>query len=177
MGNDLTFLEVSRQEFWTVIDPHFQRIYALRHDSNPSQYYSDEEKERLKTLAINSAAMISLFILVKMGDDLVGWHFGSQFHVDSYYMTNSAVLEQYRGHGYYEKILIHVMGLIKSRGFQIIYSKHRANNPAILIPKLRQGFLITSTELDDRFGFLITLKYFANEQRQKAFGKMIGLSY
>lgn len=44
------------------------------------------------------------------------------------------------------------MDKIKELGFQVIYSRHVTTNSAIIIPKLKAGFVISAMELSDKFG-------------------------
>lgn len=116
-----------------------------------------------------------MHVLVYLDSELIGWHVGEQINAETYYMRNSAILKPFRGNSYYEQLLKFVINEVQSNGFQIISSTHHPNNPAVLIPKLRSGFIITSTEMSDRFGFLVHLKYFVNKKREKEFFKRIGL--
>lgn len=67
------------------------------------------------------------------------------------------------------------MERLKQEGFQVVTSTHHPNNAAVLIPKLKFGFIISGMQLHERFRFLIELKYFFNEERRKAYSKNIGL--
>jgi ribosomal protein S18 acetylase RimI-like enzyme len=175
MKSELRFVEVSSQDFWSQVTPWFESIYSNRLEQNVSAGYSENEKIKLRALSEGSSSSFRLFVLIYMNNEFVGWHFGEQTSPDEYYMRNSAILEGFRGQGYYEAMLKHMVGLLIAKGFQVLTSKHHPNNPAVLIPKIRSGFLITATELDDRFGFLVTLKYFTNEARRAGFCRRAGL--
>ncbi|MCB0343127.1 MAG: GNAT family N-acetyltransferase [Pseudobdellovibrionaceae bacterium] len=175
--SQLNFKAVDSVEFWRMVQPHFKRVFEHRRSRFPDPFYSDLEKERLKTLQANLDGRYSLHVLAYQSDQLVGWHVGEQEAADTYYMRNSAVLEEYRGKSFYEQILGHVLNVVVAEGFQVISSIHHPNNPAVLIPKLRKGFIITATEMSDLFGFLVRMKYFANEDRKKSFFERIGLTF
>jgi len=48
-----------------------------------------------------------------------------------------------------------------------VTSRHNATNNSVLIPKLKENFIISKMELDDIFGVLIHLHYYANTTRRK----------
>jgi hypothetical protein len=60
-----------------------------------------------------------------------------------------------------------VIELVTKQGFQLITSSHNATNSAIIIPKLKAGFIITGFELSDTFGLLVNLTYYTNATRRK----------
>jgi ribosomal protein S18 acetylase RimI-like enzyme len=173
--NEVVYVEVSDQEFWQEVGPHFEKTYSNRTHHDPSGFFSEEEKENLKRLSTRTDNLFKLRILVKLGDKLVGWHLGQQNDNETYYMWNSAILAEYRGLGYYEKLLKFLVTRLQGEGFQILSSLHHPNNPAILIPKLRMGFIITSTEINDRFGFLVGMKYYVNSRRREQLCETVGL--
>jgi ribosomal protein S18 acetylase RimI-like enzyme len=94
---------------------------------------------------------------------------------ETYYMKNSAVIAEYRNKGVYSKMLDFVIKELQREGFQVVTSIHHGNNPAVLIPKLKKGFVISGTEFHEKFRFLVELKLFFNEERKKAYGKSMGL--
>jgi len=59
-------------------------------------------------------------------------------------------------------------------GFQRIYSRHRATNNAVLIPKLKAGFVLTSLEVSDAFGTMVHLTYFSHPLRRKILDYRVG---
>ena len=89
-------------------------------------------------------------------------------------MVNTGLLEAHRGKGIYSKLLPIIIERVKREGFQIVYGRHRANNNAVLIPKLKAGFVITSFEVSDLFGVLVHLSYFFNESRRKGYDFRVG---
>jgi len=99
--------------------------------------------------------------------NFLGWSFGFQENSTTFYMCNSGVLEKYRRKGIYSLLLRNCLERLNKLGFQEIYSKHNATNNAVLIPKLKEGFVITKFELSDIFGVLVHLTYFTNRTRKK----------
>ena len=172
---ELIFKCVGVEEYRKAVEPHFSEVFSNRIEQPPQAFYSEKEVNKLDELTKNVDGNYRLFVLAYVGDKLVGWHNGQQQSFETYYMRNSAILEEYRGKSYYELMLKFIMSTVLEKGFQLITSLHHPNNPAVLIPKLRNGFVITSTEMNDNFGFLVRLSYFANEERRKSFDKRLGL--
>jgi hypothetical protein len=92
---------------------------------------------------------------------------GLQESSEIFYMVNSAVLPPFRKKGIYAKLASTVVQEAVELGFQVVYSKHVATNNAVLIPKLKAGFTITSFEVSDQYGVLVHLKWYANSARRK----------
>lgn len=107
-------------------------------------------------------------------DKLIGWSWGFQESPAKYYMCNSAIIPEYRRKGLYTKLIKEVLLKAKEYGFQEIYSRHTATNNAVIIPKLKAGFKITSMEISDMFGTLIHLSYHTNKTRNKIFEYRVG---
>ena len=59
-------------------------------------------------------------------------------------------------------------------GFQEIYSKHTITNNAVIIPKLKAGFIISSMEVSDLFGTLVNLSYYPKALRKKILDYRVG---
>ncbi|MBK9323721.1 MAG: GNAT family N-acetyltransferase [Bdellovibrionaceae bacterium] len=86
---------------------------------------------------------------------------------ESLKMVNSVVLPEHRGRGLYSRLLDIAMKELVPKGFQRIWSRHNQTNNAVIVPKLRRGFLIPGTELSDIFGSLVNLTFFTNKLRRK----------
>lgn len=65
---------------------------------------------------------------------------------------------------------------LKNDGFQVVVSRHNLTNNAVIIPKLKAGFVISGFEVDDRFGTLVKLSYFFNPLRRKLLDVRVGQS-
>lgn len=52
--------------------------------------------------------------------------------------------------------------------------RHSATNNAVIIPKLKAGFVITSMEISDMFGVLVHLTYFPKVLRRKMITYRVG---
>jgi len=134
----------------------------------PPEILSDSEKSKLKSLNQDYKYPYLYHSLLLHNDQLAGWMWGYQDSRESFYMVNSAVLPAHRGRGLYSRLLEVAMEQLVEKGFQRIWSRHNTTNNAIIVPKLKRGFLITGSELSDVFGSLIHLTYFTNSVRRKA---------
>lgn len=112
-----------------------------------------------KTLKIN----LGLYYKNKF----VGWSWGFQEQATVYYMCNSAILPKHRGKGLYTCLMKEMVNRATQKGFTTIYSRHIMTNNAIIIPKLKIGFKMTGTELNERFGTMIILSYFKSKMQNE----------
>lgn len=110
--------------------------------------------------------------LVEYEGQCVGWTWGLEYDPERFYMVNSAIEHEHRRKGLYTALLQHVIDEVQSQGFGIVFSRHVATNNAVIIPKLRAGFVITGMELHERFGFLVVLSKFLDAGRQEAVSRV-----
>lgn len=144
-------------------------VFADIHNISIASILTKNEKD---LLAQNYLKLIKESFTLSVGifdkdNKMVGWHFGYQTDEATFYMTNTGILEEHRRKGLYSALLKFVINELSTKGFQIIYSRHTATNNAVIIPKLKAGFIISSLELDDSFGTLVHLRYYFNETRRK----------
>lgn len=173
LPNGFSIQELSENELNGLINSHFKRVFQNRADGSlypPPEKFKEKIAERAK-----NEKRFKLFLAIFKGSEFVGWHFGQATDPETYYMQNSAILEPFRNQGLYTTLLQHTLERLKEEGFQVITSTHHPNNTAVLIPKMKEGFVISSVQFHERFRFLIELKYFFNPERRKAFGKNLGL--
>lgn len=172
--DDYVLREVSAEEF----GPFFQREHEKAFEQNihipVEDWLTDEEKTEQKQLSRLLRERYVLRAIIYRGETPIGWHVGWQTDAATYYMTNSAVLREYRGHGVYSEMVVALIEHLRERGFQRLTSRHLASNNPILTLKLRAGFHITGMEVDERFGILVCLSYIFSEQRRNAYRFRIG---
>lgn len=97
-------------------------------------------------------------LLVDPAGAVVGAYWGQQETFGRYYMTVSVLAPAWRGRGLYRALLARVTAAVADAGFRELYSRHRADNNEILIPKLRAGWTIAAFEVTPRFGLLVHLR-------------------
>lgn len=97
-------------------------------------------------------------LLVDTAGAVVGAYWGQQETFGRYYMILSVLAPAWRGRGLYRAMLERVTAAATDAGFREMYSRHRADNNQVLIPKLRAGWTIAAFEVTPRFGLLVHLR-------------------
>ena len=104
----------------------------------------------------------------------VGWSTGVQKDAETFQMINTGFLPPHQGRGLYRALLPRVLSLVEAEGFQVVTSRHHPTNNAVLVPKLKAGFVITQFEVSDRFGLLVHLTYYFDERRRHLVNVRVG---
>lgn len=172
LGNGFSIKEVSPMELDVFLAQHFEPLFSNR-ISNPIPK-SNPPHEKLAARR-EAWPRFDLRLGVFYQDQMIGWHYGHASDAETYYMQNSAVLPSYRNQGLYGKLLAAVLEKAQEEGFQVVTSLHHPNNAAVLIPKLKAGFIITSMHFHERFRSLIELRYIFNQERREHFCRSLGL--
>ncbi len=168
MVNNYSVREMSEEEFMPLFRLHAESVFAHDHSYDIKEVLTDLEKEKLSELGKDIVIPYKLYLgLFDPKGDFVGWSWGQQENRSTFYMTNSAVLEKHRRKGLYSALLQKAVQILSNKGFQLIYSRHNATNNAVIIPKLKNGFIISKMEIDDKFGVLIHLHFYTNDNRRK----------
>ena len=161
-----------------TFDPLFAEyrplVFANTATFNPRAHYSEEELGRLDTLSRNLDERYHVHFAIYNGDTFVGWHTGRQADAGIFYMVNTGILQEHRGRGLYTALLPVVLEHLKHAGFQIVTSRHNMTNNAVIIPKLKAGFIISGFEVNDSFGTLVQLSYYFNPLRRKMMDVRVG---
>ncbi len=144
-------------------DSAFSETFRFRE----MQAMGADEHAAMKRLQKSQGEIYRLNVALFHGDEFAGWSYGWQSEFGTYYMTNSAVLPAHRRKGLYSAMLRYLLKVLKKEGFQIIYSRHTATNNAVLVPKLKAGFIISGMEISDSFGLLVHLRYYTNPTRRE----------
>ena len=165
-----TVRSCTREEFREVFATWGERLV---HEDAPvfrfRETYSDVERELLEPLAAAMESLWPLYLLVEKDGALAAWHTGSQDASDTYYMRSSAVVHEHRRKGIYSALLAYVLALVRARGFQVVKSRHRVTNNAVIIPKLAAGFHVSGLQVHDIFGLLVELSMHFNPVRAQVF--------
>lgn len=162
-----TYRELVVEEFAPLVQNHLGEVFGRTSLLSRGYAYSDTERAALQPLRRNLEGAYTLHLGVYQGEAFVGWHTGQQTEADQFYMTNTGVLQEHRRNGIYTALLGVVLGIASDKGFQEVYSRHTLTNNAVIIPKLKAGFVISGFELNDRYGALARLSYFFNPLRRK----------
>lgn len=90
-------------------------------------------------------------------DRLVGWSHAFLQHGGTLYASNSGVESDCRRRGVYSRLVAAMEKEARALGCVRIESHHRAANTAVLIAKLRLGYMIVGTEFSNEMGVLVKL--------------------
>lgn len=165
--NDSYFVkEVQSDEWHQFFEEHVSQVFPNEQSMPLNFLLSPTEQAKLDGLQSNLSQRKALYFLLVDEDKPIGWHFGFQRSELEYFMANTGILPPYQNRKIYSSFLTYAIERITDEGFQYITSIHHANNNAVLIPKLKAGFLIQS------FGFLIQTMILESN-----YGPMIQLVY
>ncbi len=129
--------------------------------------FSQEEFKESGENIERFAKLESIYCLLMLGEKCIGWHYGHQDGPMSYYMSNSAILPEYRRKGYYSLLARGIVEEVTRRGYHKIKSRHYPTNNAVIIAKLKLGFVITGFQLSANFGTLVELEWNAKKEIQE----------
>ncbi len=167
--------QMTTDEFAPLWNEHAPRIF----DDNSQifrffQHLTEGERAKAQELQSLMGSPFQLRLGLFFKNEFVGWCIGNQESAETFYMRNSAIFPEHRGKGLYRALLQATLATVTEKGFQKIYSRHTATNNAVIIPKLKAGFVITSFEVSDLFGVLIHLTYFPKDIRRKMLVYRVG---
>lgn len=98
-----------------------------------------------------------------------GWFEGANFHIGM-----SAVDTAYRRKGLYTRLLNAMEAAVRERGGAQISSQHVATNNAVLIAKLKLGYVISGIEFLESMGLLVRLVLRLSPARRALFAARAG---
>lgn len=108
------------------------------------------------------------------GRQLVGWTHGWFEPGRQFYVANSAVLPAFRRGGVYTRLMSALEERLRAEGCVRICSQHQADNSAVLIAKLKGGFVITGVEFSAEMGLLVKLVRHLLEPHANLYAQRIG---
>jgi len=109
------------------------------------------------------------------GDRLVGYSQGWFEVGGGFYIGSSAVDPDCRRQGVYTRLLRAIEQAVRERGGITISSQHVATNNAVLIAKLKLGYVIAGTEYVDAMGLLVRLVLHLTAERGALFAARTGM--
>ena len=103
------------------------------------------------------------------GDVLVGWTQGHRQGRSDFHMLNSGVAAPARRSGVYTALVEAVLAHAAAQGYARVTSRHAASNTAVLIAKLRLGFMVSGFEYSEVYGPLVQLSHLVGEARRRLY--------
>jgi ribosomal protein S18 acetylase RimI-like enzyme len=172
-GYVLQFLE--KADF----DASFLRLSKKYYDDvtltfNYRTILAKDEKQKIESITDQASALFKLRLGIFFKDEMIGWSYSRQEPSDSLYMQNSGIVPEHRRKGLYTYLVRETLALAEKLGFQSVWSLHRTTNNAVVIPKLKEGFIITGMDISDSFGTRVKLAYYFNPTRRKIMDYRVG---
>jgi RimJ/RimL family protein N-acetyltransferase len=149
-----------------LADQVFAPLESVGNYETPPERYS-----RADPLVVASARAHWEQIVFYDQERPVGWSMGVMHDSSTFFMRWSGVLPAYQRRGIYAGFLRVFLPYLHDLGYERATSNHMVNNRAVLIAKLKAGFIITGMVLDERYGAQVTLSYFFYEDRREGFAR------
>ncbi len=115
------------------------------------------------------------FVLYSPDGEPVGWSYGQMEDYLTFYMHTMGLVPEYRGKGIYTAWLRGLCEYIGALGYERLTSHHQPNNRAVLIGKLKAGWVITGMELDESYGPLVKMAYYTHSDREHGFADVFSM--
>ena len=159
-------------------EEHERQLDALwatgdRPSIDPAPLFSDEERSRQAAISGLRPAPLEHRLVWVAGGEVIGCYWGVQEDPARYYMISTVVRPDHQGRGIYTAFLPRLIAAVRETGFNEIHSRHRADNNAILVPKLKAGFFIAGFDVAPRHGILVVLRLYLHEGLGQLFAHRI----
>lgn len=156
-GGALTLRHVDADTWHATIEPLWQSALDGRAGVDVRQLLDDDQRARLADLE-STLARLQHYVLFERDGEFVGGYWGAQDTEGRYAMVVSVFAKALHGRGLYSAWLPRVVAAAQASGFREMYSRHRVDNNAILVPKLKAGFFIAGFEIAPRWGLTVLLR-------------------
>jgi ribosomal protein S18 acetylase RimI-like enzyme len=165
--NDISFRVVDQ-----FPEPAFSALTdAAFADYEPSQLLTDVAIAEAAARPASSSAVDdrALRIGAFRGDTLVGWTFALPEGTSLLCMINSGVAPAERRLGIYSELVRRVLEHARSLGYVAVLSRHAASNNAVIVAKLKLGFIVSGFEYSEVYGPLVRLTFLVGELRRSLY--------
>ena len=115
------------------------------------------------------------FVIYNANDEPIGWSIGEQRMDDTFIMLWTGILPAYQSQGIYTAFLKQFIRYLQALGYVRITSNHMVNNRAVLIAKLKAGFIVSGMGLDERIGAMLWLTYFIDKEAEEGYRSAFSL--
>lgn len=166
--------EPDASRFWTVIAPLMGQVFPAFKQIGAFEM-PDERWEHIKPLRTAFAAAHHEQFMLCHNQQPIGWSYGDMRDSETFFMTNSAILPDYRHCGIYSAFLRHFLAYLSALGYERVVSNHQTNNRAVIIAKMKLGFNITAVNLDERWGAQVELTYLFQDDRRVGYEQAFSL--
>lgn len=163
-----------RAAFKAFVTANLPTVFALHHRLGIADMLTEDEKAAALLLRTQFGRPGELLAYVMHGGETIGWLIGGQEDPETFCMMNTGLLPAHQGKGVYTALLPKFLAHLQSLGYQKVSSRHIATHNAVIVPKLKAGFVITGLELSEEYGWLVNLKYYFNAARREALMRRAG---
>lgn len=147
-----------------ILKNHRKTMFPETVDFNRSAVFSEAEIENFRIKKLSRKPPFRLSYIIEQAGDLVGWCTAYEKDIDEWYMHNTGIFKAHRKKGIYTALLQLMIKYAKENGYPKICSTHIATNNAVIIPKLKAGFVISGLSINEKFGIMVELSYYINPQ-------------
>lgn len=172
LSNGVYCDHVSRDEIYSFIKKHYRKVFKWAKGAEKLEVRDLSEARIAKLMDIADDYFKSHsdnILFYNKNNEVIGWTTGeSQDHV-TYYMRNTGLISKYRGKGIYSSFLPKFMKYLEDVGYERTSSNHLGSNPQVMIPKLREGFIISGMEAREDFGLMVKMTKLLKKDRSKVF--------
>lgn len=156
----------TEDEFMSLYNERETQYFAGFERTNFNVGLTDDDLTRIadRERAFAGGERTRWFII--SNDVVVGWALVQQVDSITLLMRNTAIDPEHRRRGIYAALLAFVVQHARDNGYQRITSTHSATNNAILIAKLKAGFVISGLHVDEKYGLMVHLTNYLYEQRR-----------
>lgn len=172
LDETVTATAVSRQQFYEVTGQLYSHIFTPLSDLGLYQAPAPPDSLGRKLAGQIHA---EYFVFYNNAGEPVGFSLGKVVNEQTFFMEWSGILPDYQRRGLYSQFLETLIPYLKALGIERITSNHMGNNRPVLIAKLKAGFIITGTTLDERHGMLVWLARFLEPARERGFERAFSL--
>ncbi len=173
--------EVTAETWEAFFSQHQSAVFPDEASVPFEPIFGETEQTKLAKLRERMVGSLQWYFLIFDNETPIGWHFGFQKSELEYFMANTGILPAYQNRKIYSAFLKYIIERVVDEGFQFITSIHHADNNAVIIPKLKAGFiiqvfgfLIQTMILESNYGPMIQLVYPAKDIYRKTFSAGFG---
>jgi GNAT superfamily N-acetyltransferase len=177
LGSGITAVAADSAVFWQTLDTIAADDQPFSSLGNLGNYELPQARApRAQALnAVYAQTHREHILFTTAANTCVGWSTGAMLDPSTFFMSYSAVIPRYQQLGIYSAFLGIFLRYLHALGYERVTSNHMVKNRAVLIAKLKAGFVITGTILDERWGAQAALTYFFYEDRRRGFARTYSL--
>lgn len=164
----------TRGEFFGITGALFDAVFTP-FEQLGAYTLPEERRAKLTPLRQAFAGSHHEFFVFYDGDTVAGWSYGDMHDAETYFMSNSAILPDYRRQGIYSGFLSQFLNYLRELGYERVTSTHQPNNSAVIMAKLKAGFVLSGMILDERWSAQVQMTYHIYNDRREGFSRAFSL--